>query len=51
MESSDEENPTIDGDTCTDIELAKLFRTQFHLAAEECVSLKKSYILNLDASK
>lgn len=41
----------MDEDTCTDAELNKLFTNQYHLASEECVSLKKSYILHMAANK
>lgn len=54
-ESCDDEQNVIqtpDAETCkADNELAKLFRTKFNIAAQECVSLQKSYILHLDANK
>ncbi|KAJ6643279.1 WD repeat-containing protein 89 [Pseudolycoriella hygida] len=51
-DSSDEDDSEIiDGNTCSDLELTELFTSQYHLSAEECVSLKKTYILHMAASK
>lgn len=47
----EEESDIIDENTCTDTELSELFTTQYHLASEECVSLKKTYILHMASSK
>lgn len=49
--SEDEETDIIDENTCTDTELSELFINQYHLASEECVSLKKTYILHMASSK
>lgn len=52
INSSDEEDADIiDEDTCPDNDLNKLFTNEYHLASEECVSLKKSYILHMASSK
>lgn len=51
IESSDEENPIIDEDTCNEIELDKLFQTKFHLSDEKSVALKRTYALHLSATR
>lgn len=40
----------IDGDTCTSIELNKLFDHSLRLSNEKAVSLRNDYILHMDAS-
>ncbi len=49
--SEDEDTDIIDEDTCIEAELNELFTNQYHLASEECVSLKKTYILHMATSK
>lgn len=40
-----------DADTCTENELNKMFQSKFHIASEESVSLEKSYVLHMSASR
>ncbi|KAG4077168.1 hypothetical protein HA402_016155 [Bradysia odoriphaga] len=49
--SDDEDTDIIDENTCTDAELNELFSNQYHLTSEECVSLKRTYILHMASSK
>lgn len=51
--SSDSEDleSVADVDTCTENELTKMFPNKFHIASEESVSLQKSYVLHMSASR
>lgn len=51
INSSDDDDSITDENACTYDELNRLFSNQYHLAFEECVSLKKSYILHLASPK
>lgn len=53
MSGSEEEEELniVDADTCSSIELEKLFNFSYILSSEEAVSLQKSYILHLDSTK
>lgn len=52
MGSSSEEDVDVqDGDLCTEGEINKLFKGPLYLGAEEAISLKKNYILHLDATQ
>lgn len=51
VQSSDEEDPVVDSNKCSNDEINKQFSTHFHIASEQAVSLKKTYILHSAASK
>ncbi|XP_055837638.1 WD repeat-containing protein 89 [Episyrphus balteatus] len=50
-ESSDEEDPIIDDDTCDRFEIEDSFAVKYKIADESAVSLKKVYILHLCSDK
>lgn len=49
--SEKNEQEEIDCDTCSPIELSKLFDESLRIASEEAISLEKDYILYLDNSR
>lgn len=52
MSDSDEEGQAIiDGDTCSENDIASQFNLTYSISSEEAISLKKSYILHLNNSR
>lgn len=49
-DSSDEEDPVLDEDSCTQSEINELFKFNYYVTSEQSVSLKKNYILHLGAT-
>lgn len=52
MSSSDEEEQIIiDADSCSESEIANLFKLKYNISDEAAISLQKNYILHLNNSR